>query len=52
MKLKLSKKQKLKNNQEFFYLPSKNPIGDFAKWEEVPEGLLLRNVEIKMRRLK
>jgi len=50
--MKISKKQRLKNKQEFFYLPSKNPFDDYAEWEEVPEGLLLRKIDIKMRKLK
>lgn len=33
---------------EFFILPANNNIGDYAEWEEVPEGLLLKNVKIKM----
>lgn len=44
--MKLSKKQKLKNGAEFFYLPSHNPFPDYAEWEEVPEGLLLKKVKV------
>ena len=43
---KIYKKQKIKNGMEFIYLPTNNPIGDYAICEEVPEGLLLKK-EVK-----
>lgn len=40
---KIYKKQKIKNGMEFIYLPTNNPIGDYAEWIRVPEGMLLKN---------
>lgn len=47
----LFKKQKDENG-EYLILPHDNKIGEYATWEEVPEGLLLKSVEFDMRRLK
>jgi len=49
----ISKKQKIKNTgNEFFYLPKNVDFGDFGIWEKTNDGLLLKEVNIKMRKFK